>query len=178
PNVSVRIGDLRDEEAAAAKVREGHCEVVFSYLPVTGGGVSTVELGTHDWWLVFPPGTPLPAADPLPLSALPDIPLVIVPKGSSQRARVERALSAAGKRTRPSAIVQQREAALSLVFAGLGATVAERGMAQRARERGAEVRAISPALTSTYGVVYAPSGLTPAGEAFLQVAYETACPGD
>lgn len=172
PNVTVRIGDLREEEAAAAKVREGHCEVVFSYLPVAGGGVSTVELGRHDWWLVFPPGTALPPTDPLPLSALPDLPLVIVPKGSTQRARIERALSAAGKRTRPSAIVHQREAALSLVFAGLGATVAERGMAERARRRGAEVRGISPAITSSYGIVYTPAGLTPAGEAFLEVAHE------
>ncbi|GAA4883237.1 MULTISPECIES: LysR family transcriptional regulator [Saccharopolyspora] len=171
PNVSLRIGDLRDEEACAALIREGHCEMVICHLPVTtSGDLEVRELGEHEYWLVFPPGTEVPDRDPLPLAELPDLPLVIVPKGASGRTQVERALSAAHKRTRPSAIVQHREVMVPFVLTGVGATVVYRPMAERAARRGAVVRSVRPPIKQAYGVVYDPVRLSPAGRAFLNLA--------
>ncbi|MEU5851392.1 LysR family transcriptional regulator [Saccharopolyspora shandongensis] len=169
PNVSLRLADLRDEEGAVALIREGHCEIVFTNLPVHASDLQVEELGEHEYWLVFPPGTPVPERDPLPLTELPDLPLVIVPK-STGRTAIEKALSAARKRTRPSAIVQHRESMLPFVLAGVGGTILARPMAEQAAARGALVRAIDPPISLPYGVLYDPAVLSPAGRALLRMA--------
>ncbi|EQD82494.1 LysR family transcriptional regulator [Saccharopolyspora erythraea NRRL 2338] len=170
PNVSVRLGDFSDEDACAALIREGHCELVICHLPVSSGGLEVRELGSREYWLVFPPGVDAPEQDPLPLAELPDVPLVAVPRGASQRTHIERALSAAGRRTRASAVVQHREALVPFVLAGVGATMLQRSVAERAAARGAVVRAVDPPLNRAYGLVYDPALLSPAGRAFLELA--------
>lgn len=177
PNVSVRLGELRDEDSCASLIRQGHCEMVICHLPVPSGELDVREFGVHEYWLVFPPETELPAGDPLQLSELPDLPLVIVPQGASQRTEVERALSAAGKRTRVSAVLQHREAMLPFVLAGVGGTFMERSRALRSARRGAVVRAVDPPISRSYGVVYDSSALSPAGAAFLDLAGSEARPG-
>ncbi|MER7014727.1 LysR family transcriptional regulator [Saccharopolyspora sp. NPDC000359] len=169
PNVSLRLAELRDEEAGAALIREGHCEIVFTNLPVPASDLQVEELGSHEFWLVFPPGTDVPAKDPLPLAELPDLPLVIVPK-STGRTVIEKALSAARKRTRPSAVVQHRESMLPFVLAGVGGTVLARPLAEQAAARGAIVRAVDPPIKLGYGVLHDPAVLSPAGRAFLRMA--------
>lgn len=169
PNVSLRLAELRDEEGGAALIREGHCEIVFTILPAPAPDLEVEELGSHEFWLVFPPGTDVPEKDPLPLAELPDLPLVIVPK-STGRTAIERALSAARKRTWPSAVVQHRESMLPLVLAGVGGTVLSRPMAEQAAARGAIVRAVDPPITLPYGVLYDPAVLSPAGRALLRMA--------
>ncbi|MEV0702922.1 LysR family transcriptional regulator [Saccharopolyspora sp. NPDC050389] len=169
PNVSLRLADLRDEEGVVALIREGHCEIVFTNLPVHSSDLQVEELGEHEYWLVFPPGTAVPERDPLPLTELPDLPLVIVPK-STGRTAIEKALSAARKRTRPSAIVQHRESMLPFVLAGVGGTILARPLAEQAAARGALVRAIDPPISLPYGVLYDPAVLSPAGRALLRMA--------
>lgn len=173
PNVSLRLSDLRDEQAGSSLIREGHCEAVLTHLPVPAGDLEVTELGEHEYWLVFPPGTEVGQRDPLPLSELPDLPLVIVPGGAG-RVAIERALSAAHKRTWPSAIVQHREAILPLVLAGVGGTIMSRPMAERAAERGAVVRAVDPPISLPFGVLHDPARTSPAGRAFLRMAAEAA----
>lgn len=173
PNVSVRLSDLRDEQTGSSLLREGHCEAVLTHLPVPAGDLEVTELGAHDYWLVFPPGTEVGERDPLPLSELPDLPLVIVPGGAGRMA-IERALSAANKRTRPSAIVQHREAIMPLVLAGVGGTIMSRPMAERAADRGAVVRAIDPPIRLPFGALHDPARTSPAGRAFLRMAAEAA----
>lgn len=173
PNVALRLSDLRDEQVSGSLIREGHCEAVLTYLPVPTGDLEVTELGVHQYWLVFPPGTEVEDRDPLPLSELPDLPLVIVPGGAG-RVAVERALSAARKRTWPSAIVQHREAMLPLVLAGVGGTIMSRPMAERAARRGAVVRAVDPPISLPFAALHDPARTSPAGRAFLRMATETA----
>jgi DNA-binding transcriptional LysR family regulator len=171
PKVSIRIGDLRDEATATTLLRDGHCEILVCHLPVPGlGGLEVVELGVYEVWLAFPPGTELPPDDPLPLAAIPDIPLVVVPRGGSYIGEIEREMAAAGRLRRPAAVVQHREARLPFVLAGVGATFLERSVAEAAVARGLVVRAIDPAVSRTYGLVYDGSGVSPAGEAFVELA--------
>lgn len=170
PNVSVRVGDFRDEDAGLSLVREGHCELLLAQLPVAHGDLTVHELGRCEYWLVFPPGTELPPGGTMKLVELPDLPLIIVPKGASGRTHIERALSAAGKRTHPSVIVQHREAMVPLVLDGVGATITVRAQAERAAARGAVIRAVDPPITLPHGVLYDPAQLSPAGQAFLELA--------
>ncbi len=178
PAVLVRIADLHDETAIASLIRDGHCEIVICHLPVADGADLTVrELGVQEWRLVFPPGSSVPPADPLPLAALPDVPHVIVPRGGSQAAAIESTLAAAGRKLRPSVVVQHREARLPFVFAGVGATFLERSMAEEAAQHGAVIRDTEPPLSRTYGLVYDASALSPAGRAFVDTASGGAAPG-
>lgn len=178
PKVSLRIGDLRDEAVASAMIRDGHCEIVVCHLPVADtADLSVHELGVQDWWLVFPPGSAVPADDPLPLSALPDVPYVLVPRGGSHADEIESAIAAAGRDIRPAAIMEQREARLPFVFAGVGATFLERSDAEASAERGAVVRATEPPLSRAYGLVYDASALSPAGRAFVELARANAPAG-
>ncbi|MEV0642955.1 LysR family transcriptional regulator [Streptomyces sp. NPDC050619] len=171
PEVLIRIGDLRDEAVAASLIREGHCEIAVCHLPMTDrAGLDVCELGMQEYWLVLPPGAQVPADDPLPLSALPDIPQVIVPRGSSAAGEIEHAVAAAGRTLSPSVVVEHREARLPFVLAGVGATFLERSMAEAAVARGAIARSVEPRISRAYGLVYDSAALSPAGRAFVELA--------
>ncbi len=176
PKVFIRIGDLRNESLAASLLREGHCEIVVRHLPMTDGAdLEVCELGVQEYWLVFPPDTPAPPDNPLSLSELPDIPQVIVPRGSSQAVgEIEQAVLAAGRTIAPSVVVEHREARLPLVLAGTGATFLERSMAKAAVARGAVVRSVEPRISRAYGLAYDPAALSPAGRAFVDLARASA----
>jgi DNA-binding transcriptional LysR family regulator len=177
PKVSIRIGDLRDEATATSLIREGHCEIVVCHLPAMDqAGLDVCELGVQEYWLVLPPGSAAPADDPLPLSALPDIPQVTVPRGSSLAVgEIERAVAAAGRAITPSVVVEHREARLPFVLAGVGGTFLERSMAEAAAARGAVVRSLEPRISRGYGLVYDCAALSPAGRAFVELARGSAC---
>jgi DNA-binding transcriptional LysR family regulator len=175
PAVSIRIGDLRDESAGTTLIRDGHCEILVSHLPTTDSAdLAVCELGVQDWWLVFPPGAEVPPDDPLPLSALPDDPHVVVPRGGSQAGEIEQAVATAGRVIRPAVVVQHREARLPLVLAGVGATFLERSMAEASVARGAVARATEPRISRAFGLVFDPSALSPAGQAFVELARSSA----
>lgn len=176
PEVLVRIGDLRDEAVAAAMLREGHCEIVVCHLPMTDStGLDVLELGAQEYWLAFPPGSTVPPDDPLPLSALPDIPHVTVPRGSSQAAgAIADAVTAMGSTITPSVLVEHREARLPFVLAGVGATFLERSMAEAAVARGAVVRSVEPRISQAYALAYDSAALSPAGRAFIGLARASA----
>ncbi|WP_326794462.1 LysR family transcriptional regulator [Streptomyces sp. NBC_01808] len=171
PEVFIRIGDLRDEAAVATLLADGDCEIAVCHLPLPdAAGLSVLELGVQEWWLAFPPGAPVPPDDPLPLAALPDLPLVTVPRGGSQAGEIGQALEEAGRTVRAAAVVQSREARVPFVLAGVGGTFLERSLAEAARERGAVVRAVAPRISRAYGFVYDDAGLSPAGRAFVRLA--------
>ncbi|MGK5532042.1 LysR family transcriptional regulator [Streptomyces sp. URMC 129] len=171
PQVSVRIGDLRDEAIGVSLVRDGHCEIVACHLPTPdSAGLEVCELGTQEWWLVLPPGSPAPPEDPLPLSALPDLPQVVAPRGFPQTDEVERTVGEAGRVLRTAVVVQHREARLPFVLAGVGGSFMERSTAEAAAARGAVVRAVTPRISRAYGLVYDASTLSSAGRAFVELA--------
>jgi DNA-binding transcriptional LysR family regulator len=170
PKVVVRIGDLLDAEAAAAMIKDGHCEIVFCHLPASGTeGLVTRVLGVQEFWVAYPPGTELPPDDPLPLSALPDIPLVIVPRVGSYTIGIERSMTLAGRIRRPAAIVPRREARVPFVMAGVGGTFVDRSAALEGAARGLVVRATDPAFSLDHGYVYDDASLSPAGRAFVEL---------
>ncbi|QNG20399.1 LysR family transcriptional regulator [Rhodococcus triatomae] len=169
PSVSVRLAGVRPADPVGALIRDGHCEIVFSHLPVAAPGLTVRSVGQHEYWVAFPPGTDVPDDDPFPLGLLPDIRVVGVPKEASSRSVVERALQAAGSHTVMSTVLEQREAVGSFVVEGVGMSFIERSLARRAGAAGAVVRRPDPPITLGYGVVYDPRRLSPAAAAFLDM---------
>jgi LysR substrate binding domain len=153
------------------------CEIVLTHLPFDqslyrddGDRVlDALEIGAQEYWIAYPPGAAAPASDPLPWDEI-DTPMVAVPVGGSHATEILRMLPPAQRVRPPAAILQNREARLAFMLAGVGATWIERSMAGIARERGAQVRALTPALTAPYGLVFERDGLSPAAAAFVDLA--------
>lgn len=171
PDVTVRITDVHDPRKVSTLIRDGHCEMAFCLLPIADRRLVSRTLGEYEQWLVLPPGATGPWGDgPVPIEAVADLPLIIVPPGSPGRALVERALTAAGVRTDPCAIIEDRDAITSFVLSGVGATIAYRPIAERAQRYGAVARPLDPPILGTHGVVYDPARLSRTGRVFLESA--------
>ncbi|WP_430332546.1 LysR family transcriptional regulator [Rhodococcus sp. ACT016] len=174
PGVHIRISELRDEARGAGLLRESLCDIVVAHLPsVDGHELDTLELGEDEYWLVYPPDADVPDADPLPLADLPDIPMIIVPPGSSYADEIEETVRRAGYTLRASVVTEHREARLPMVAAGLGGTFLERSVAESARGR-VIVRAIEPRITRPFGLVFDESSLQPPAAAFVALTRELA----
>lgn len=180
PKVSITLGFLQEEAAAAATLREGHSEIVVTHFPLDTGPeqrprdepLSLLGLGSQEYWIALPPqyADQVPKRDPMAWTDMPEIPLVTVPEGSGHAAEIRAALARAGRLQPPSAVVEHREARLAFVLAGVGGTFLERSTAEAARKRGAVIRAFDPPLSRPFGLVYSPQSISTLGRAFLEVA--------
>jgi DNA-binding transcriptional LysR family regulator len=171
PKVFVRIGNLDSAEDGPSLIKQGDCEIVICYLPVPAtAGLRVRRLNTQEYCIAFPPGTDLPPEDPLPLAALPDIPLVVVRRGNAHASEIEQVVAAAGASRRPAAVVENPQARLPFVLVGVGGTFLPRAVADDAVSQGLVVRATHPPIRWDYGLVYDESALSPAGRAFVELA--------
>lgn len=174
PGVDIRITELKDETHGAGLLRESLCDIVVAHLPlIDGQSYDTLELGEDEYWLVFPPDTDVPDIDPLPLTDVPDIPMIIVPPGSSYANEIKATVRRAGYTIHAAVVTEHREARLPMVAAGLGATFLERSVAESARDR-VVVRAIEPRIARSYGFVFDGSSLQPPAAAFVDLARDLA----
>jgi DNA-binding transcriptional LysR family regulator len=167
PDVVVGFGELVEESAASALIRDGHSEFVVVHLPIDDPRLEVIELGSQEYWLAYPPGTALPDG-PVPLSELPDVPMVFVPQGPSVADEIQEAIRDAGATVELAVLVEHREARIPMVLAGLGGTIIERSLAEAVADR-AVVRPVEPPITRSFGVAFDPDALSPVGQAFAAV---------
>ncbi|MCE3554724.1 LysR family transcriptional regulator [Pseudonocardia sp. RS11V-5] len=176
PAVTVRMGALSEDDDPAALLRQGHWELVFSHLPVPAAEFETRALGVLDYVLVAPPDAHLPPEHVVALAQLPDLPMLLVPRGAPMRVQIEEQMHQAGTRTRIAVVTHHREALDSMVLDGVGATFMERSGAAELVARGAQVRGLDPPVQRAHGVLYDPRRLSRAGAAFLERALTLADP--
>ena len=177
PRVGVTIGTLQDEGAVSDLLQDAVCEVVITHLPFAGAPTAgdapqrleVVELGSQEYWVAYPPDAEAPPHDPMAWDEL-DAPMVTVPQGGRHAEQIFREMTPEQQVRRPAVILQNREARLAFTLAGVGATWIERSQAEVARSRGAEVRALEPALPARFGLVFEPATLSPAASAFVSLA--------
>lgn len=167
PSATIRLGELRDETHAVPMIDEGRCEFVITHLPTVDDDLEMIILGEQEFWLVCPPGTDLPEG-PVQVANLPTIPMVFVPRGGSMVEEIESAIRESGVRLPIAVLSDHREQRLSMVLAGVGATVLERQIAESVADR-AVVRPVLPRFTRTFAMIFDPSGLSSAGQAFADV---------
>ncbi|WP_051215201.1 LysR family transcriptional regulator [Granulicoccus phenolivorans] len=140
--------------------------------------VQVAAVGVQEYWLTLPPGAldghaaDLP--DPLPISAVPELPQIVVPQPpalvrNSPNRHIEGRLKEAGIHLPVAAVVQQREARQAYVLAGVGISFLERRVAEQAATRGAVARRIDPPLRLALSMVYAEEGLSRAGRAVIEL---------
>jgi DNA-binding transcriptional LysR family regulator len=167
PDVVVGFGEMVEESTAAALIRDGHSEFVVAHLPIDDPRLEVIEIGSQEYWLAYPPGTPLPEG-PIPLADLPDIPMVFVPQGPSVADEIQEAIRDAGVRPDLAVLVEHREARIPMVLAGIGGTIIERSLAEAVADR-AVVRPVEPPITRSFGVAFDAATLSPVGQAFADL---------
>jgi DNA-binding transcriptional LysR family regulator len=169
PGVEVRVHEPESADLISALVREGDCELGAAHLPLSRDPPVAHELGEQELQFVLPPRT---AVDKRPLGAreLARTPLVVSPPGTSTRLLLEQALDAVGVTPQIAVQTAAREAIVPLVLAGAGAALLPAPLAAEARRRGATVRSARPRITRRVGLVHREAPLSPAANAFLELA--------
>ena len=172
PRVFVRVDTLESRASAVIALSEGVTDLAVCHLPLKAApDIETIELGSHEPWILFPPGFDAPDG-PVDLAALPNVPL-IVSTGGVEVDMIRAELAASDDLRRPIVIVEQREARLAMVAAGIGATFTERAIANDAIVTGAVARPLTPQLTLNYGLAFSAELSAPA-EKFVELARERA----
>lgn len=149
------------------EVRQGRAELGLTDLPVKSDTLHSRELATQEVTLVLPPDMAVELPDPVPLTAVAEIPLVMEPADMATRTLIDDALQAAIGHV--AVECAHRPAIWELVRHGAGATFLPRKLAER-ELTDVVIRSTVPELRRSIGLVFRPGPLSPAAEAFLEVA--------
>ncbi|GAA4615445.1 LysR substrate-binding domain-containing protein [Saccharopolyspora hordei] len=177
PGVVLNIIDPGGSTRVVDEVRRGRAELgLTKLLPRStgprGSSLLTRELDTQEIVLVLPPELAEQLPDPVPLSAVAGVPLVL--EFTDSRTLVDDVLDTS---TLTVAVESaNRQAIWDLVAHGAGATFLPRDLAERELP-GTVLRSTTPELRHSVGFVHRPGPLSPAAEAFLDVAGVSAASG-
>jgi LysR family carnitine catabolism transcriptional activator len=170
PGVSVRLVEPEVADEVAARVADGRCEVGLTEVPVAGSLLVERARVDQELLAVCPPGTVIGSRGKLPVSALASVPLVTTPAGTSTRRLLDEALKDADVVALIAVETANREAILPLVLAGAGVSFLPSPLARGAAVQGAVVLALDPPVRRRVGLVHRPGPLSPAANAFVDLA--------
>ncbi|MEU9211020.1 LysR family transcriptional regulator [Streptomyces sp. NPDC048415] len=167
PGILVDVQDPGSSVGVVSQVRRGQAELGLTELPVVGDTLQSQELWVQETVIVLPPALAAELPDPVPLEAVGGIPLVLEFSGSQGRARLDETLDQAIGHV--AVECAHREAIWELVMHGAGATFLPRRIAE-SELSGVVVRSTKPQIRRSVGFVFRPGPLSPAAQAFLDVA--------
>ncbi|MFI0450395.1 LysR family transcriptional regulator [Actinomadura sp. 6N118] len=167
PAVRVRVIRCEGRDQVAAAIRTGRADLALTDLPVPG------DLAAHPFEqrevvLISPPA--LKVRDPVPLSALDGMRLVLPSRGSARRAELDAMLERIGATPVVAVESDERGSWLSWVRSGMGSLLWYRN--QIDDTEGLVVRSFMPPLTKLIGLVHAHRQLSPVARDFLAFAKE------
>ena len=169
PYVTVRVHEPDTPRRLLDMVRDGRCEVGVTEMGHVPDGLHQHVIGRQVFLAVLPPGRP-GSAEPLSLPDLAREALIVTPLGTSTRSVIDDALRQAGAEAEVAVETTQRDAIVPLVLAGAGSSILPEPLAREAERRGAVVRALSPEVTRSIGLVHPDDDLSPAARAFVALA--------
>jgi DNA-binding transcriptional LysR family regulator len=181
PDITLHLRDLPDEQQTADLLADGQSEIVCTKLPfartpaqqVLAARLTTLEIGTYDLQVAFPPGASGIPEGTVDLAELPDLPMVLVPPANGLYPDLEEELAQGQRRMTVAAVVEQREARMAVMLAGAGATFVGDRPARAAAALGAQVRPVVPLFRQTVGLVFDHERLSPAARTFISLASST-----
>jgi len=167
PGVQLRIesadfGDL-------ALLRSGEVELATTVAPVNAPDLDVNDFGVEDVVVAMPPSSGRPAGSTIPDHELADMDLIVISAGKSLLTQM---LSERGVSPRFSVETVHRESVIPLVVGGVGPALMPSGLAPDARMRGAVVCRLDPPLTRQALLVHRRTALSPAAQAFLELAVD------
>ncbi|MFD0689262.1 LysR family transcriptional regulator [Actinomadura fibrosa] len=168
PAVRVRVVRCEDRDQVAAAVRAGRADLALTDLPVPGD-MAAHPFEQREVVLISPPA--LKVREPVPLTALDGMRLVLPARGSARRAEIDVMLRRIGATPVAAVESDERGAWLGWVRAGMGSLLWYRNQVDDTE--GVTVRSFMPPITRMIGLVHAHRRLPPAARDFLAFAKET-----
>ncbi|MBA0127482.1 LysR family transcriptional regulator [Haloechinothrix sp. YIM 98757] len=167
PATPVEVTYRGNRDELSETLRTGHADIGIVDLPVdprlTAHRVRSLEVV-----LTSPRGTALP--DPVSLSLLDGLPMVLPSRGSTRRSELDGLFALAGVHPFPVVETDERVTWVSSVLDGIASLLCFRESTFRTFGARAEVRSFAPRLARPFGVVHTPGPLGPAARTFLGVA--------
>ncbi|MDV6281130.1 LysR family transcriptional regulator [Rhodococcus jostii] len=172
PRVTVRIIDEDGPTGVLGALRRGEAELGVIDLSVDHSALRSVPIGDQELVLALPDALAATLPDPVPRSAVRDIPLVQDLGDKSDAALITELVG------EPANVVidcTHPGATWELVMRGAGATVLPRLVAEE-QLRGVSIRSMTPKLTRPVGLVQRSGPGSPAASAFVAIAQATRTP--
>ena len=169
--LNVEPANVASEAIRAVVTGRSELGIVGTAEPVRSPGIRAIELGRQPFILVSAPEQRIGGEGPVPLRDLGGLRLVTTQRGSEMRGFADQMI-ADGIDARIVVEVGHRTSILPLVMSGVGRALlpdAWRGVADR---WGADVRDVEPRRELIITAVTRTAQLTPAAEAFLDMAIE------
>jgi DNA-binding transcriptional LysR family regulator len=165
PAVRLRVVRCDGRESVGAAVRDGRADLALTDLPVPGD-LTAHPLEQREIVLISPPGLSL--REPVPLSALEGLRLVMPARGSARRTELDGMLARIGVTPVPAVESDERGSWLAWVRAGVGSLMWYRNQIEAVD--GLAVRSFMPPITTTIGLVHVRRPLPPIARDFLAFA--------
>ena len=174
PDVLVRLTEPEDAADVVDRVRSGAAELGLGDAIPDDPHLASDRLGHQRLLAVLPPGTPLPDHGRLTVGRLAGFPLITTPPGTSTRRLFGAALRQADPDADPriGVVTEHREAIVPLVMAGAGAAILPEPLALAAARLGASVAPLDPAVRRELVLVRRSGPLSPAAQAFRDLALQ------
>jgi DNA-binding transcriptional LysR family regulator len=171
PGIVVGLAAPDDSAEVISAVRSGTVEIGLTERPARGAAddLTVSELARQELWLVLPPGSAVPESG-VSMRRFATQPLVATPRGTSTRRLLDEACHQAGVEPTIAVETAQREAVLPLVLGGAGGSLLPRPLAETARQLGAVVSTLRPAVHRTVVLIHRHGTLAPAAAAFVETA--------
>lgn len=170
PQVSVRVVDPEQGPAVAQMVAAGQCELGLVDASVTTADLRGVDLPEQEMHVVLPADHPHPAGDTITSRELVALDLIVTPPGTETRAAVDDVCAALGVTPRIAVETAHRAMIVPLVLSGVGAALLPTSMAQDAALHGARMLSHRPRLLRHGRLVWRSGPLSPAAQAFVDLA--------
>ncbi|MEU0520304.1 LysR family transcriptional regulator [Streptosporangium sp. NPDC006007] len=167
PGVRVHIVRCDGRDGVVNAIRDQRADIGLTDLPVPTDLVSH-PLERQEIVLISPPGLGLP--DPVPMTGLNGMRLVLPVPGSARRREFDALFAKYGVTPVPAVQLDERGNWLNTVRSGTASLLWYRGMAEQAVRAGLVVRSLDPPVRRVIALVHARRRLPPSAQEFLSVA--------
>lgn len=150
-------------------LRAGRCDLAFTVMPGDVGALATATLTAEPLVAILPVHHPLATAPALPFAAIVKEPMLVLPRRTepTMYEAYRRLCAAEGVEPNVAIEVDQLDAVLAFVAAGLGITLTPASVSQ-VRFEGVVAVPLTPTVLSGVTIVWDPERLPPAAEALLR----------
>lgn len=181
PDLRLTVEEVANFDELLTAVRDGRFDLGLGYRDEpdaaqtpTPRDVEVRRVGDDEVCLLLPPGTALSFEGPIPLDALPDLPVIATPRAATSRHVVEKVLRLSGSRPRLAVTTAHRNMQIPLVLAGVGMAWTTRRAAQSALAENAVIRGIDPAIRLELGLIRRRDADAPGVQAVTALLIEAA----
>jgi len=174
PTVTLRVLAPQNDDGVFDAVSSGKADIGFARdIELLGAGLKIHRITIEESAALVPKDSVLGAStEPITVTELTRLPMIVGPPGSLVRTAVEKLFADNGSRFEVAAECDHHETSIQLVRGGVGAYLSTRGGLPPHIDEMVTVRRLEPHREWPMGIVHRIEHVTPAAVAFTSVALE------